>query len=279
MMDSIIGKQIKRLRSEKGLTQEQLGKAVGVTTQAVSKWERGGMPDAELLPRLSEVLGVSIDTLFGREEKSVAVSIARRMCQIPVDEAYRFAFGICWAMEVGLFQEISLVDDFMSGFIDNSDVTVDETDYFSKLVKDSGIANARLSKGFRHFFLMVEPEGGLLRHIADREKLRRVFEIFADDHLLQIIFYLYSRLNTPIATSLISKKTGLSMEETERCMEILCENNLAERTVISTAGGEIYSYMFRQESSVIPLLCFADEVQKTDYRDFMVSFDRTKPLL
>lgn len=278
-MDSVIGKQIKKYRAKKGITQEQLGNILGVTTQAVSKWERGGTPDAELLPGLATALDVSIDALFGRDEKSIAVTIARHLCQIPSEEAYQYAFGICWALEIGLFQEISLIDDFMSGFIDNSAVTIDETDYFSKLVKDGGIADARLSTGFRHFFLMVEPQGGLLSHIGEREQLRRVFEIFADDRMLKIIYYLYSRLNTPIDATLISKNTGLDVEEVERCMEILSDNNLADRTVIHTAGGEIHSYMFRQESSVIPLLCFADEIRKKDFKDFMISFDRTIPLL
>ena len=53
---------------QKGITQEQLGNLVGVTCQAVSKWERGGVPDAELLPSQSRALAVSIDTLFGPKE-------------------------------------------------------------------------------------------------------------------------------------------------------------------------------------------------------------------
>ena len=67
---STLGSQIRKYRTEKGLTQEQLGELVGVTTQAVSKWERGGVPDAELLPNLSRALNVSIDALFGLEEQS-----------------------------------------------------------------------------------------------------------------------------------------------------------------------------------------------------------------
>ena len=50
---NVISEQIKKYRIANGLTQEQLGQLVGVTTQAVSKWERGGMPDAELLPNLA----------------------------------------------------------------------------------------------------------------------------------------------------------------------------------------------------------------------------------
>lgn len=276
---SVIGKQIKKYRCIKGITQEQLGQLVGVTTQAVSKWERGGTPDAELLPRLSQVLGVSIDALFGREEQSFVVSLARQICQMPNEEAYRYAFDICWAIEIGLTQDISMIDDFLSTFIEHSAISADKTDYFSKMMQDGGIAGARLSPDFHHFFLMVEPKSGIKNQIADLETLRGVFQIFADKKLLRIIFYMYSRLNTPIATSLISKNTGIDTHEVDRCMEILCKNNLATRGVVATADGEINTYMFHQESSVIPLLCFADEIAKKDYRDFICSFDRTKPLL
>ena len=276
---SIIGEQIKKYRMEKGITQEKLGELAGVTTQAVSRWERGGTPDAELLPNLADILGVSIDALFGREEQSIAVSITRKLCRMPCDDAYRYAFDICWAIEIGLLHDVSLIDNVLDTFIENQVDVKDSMDYFSKLLQDGGIANVRLSQDLRHFFLMLEPKGSLKDQLADPETLRGVFRIFADKKMLDIIYYMYSRLNTPIATSLISKNTGLDLDEVDRCMEILCQNNLATKSVVATADGDIYTYMFHQESSVIPLLCFADEICKKDFRDFMVSFMRTKPFL
>ena len=74
---SVIGKQIKKYRNQKKYTQEKLGSLIGVTTQAVSKWERGGTPDAEVLPKLADALGVSIDALFGREEQDIMVTSPR----------------------------------------------------------------------------------------------------------------------------------------------------------------------------------------------------------
>ena len=62
---------------ENGLTQEQVGRMIGVTTQAVSKWERGSTPDAEILPLIADALGVSVDALYGREECSLAVQLAK----------------------------------------------------------------------------------------------------------------------------------------------------------------------------------------------------------
>ena len=85
---SVISEQIKKYRNAKGFTQEQLGQLVGVTTQAVSKWERGGTPDAELLPVLAEKLEVSIDALFGREEKNLAVALARKISEMSTRDAY-----------------------------------------------------------------------------------------------------------------------------------------------------------------------------------------------
>lgn len=276
---SDVGKQIKKYRISKGITQEQLGQLVGVTTQAVSKWERGGTPDAELLPRLSQILGVSIDVLFGREEQSFVSSITRKLSEMPTDEAYRFAFSICWAIEIGLMQDRSVPDEYMNEFIDRFEMKSDETDYFSKIMKDGGVSTARVSPDFRYFFLMVEPKDSIKDRLSDLDTLHKVFEVFADKKLLRIIFYMYSRLNTPVATSLISKNTGMEYEEVDRCMEILCKNNLATKSVVATADGEINTYMFNQESSVIPLLCFADEISKTDYRDFMWDLNRSKPLL
>lgn len=66
-MPGMLSERIAALRKERGLTQEQLGKMVGVSSQAVGKWEKGGAPDVELLPVLSRQLGVTIDALFGLE--------------------------------------------------------------------------------------------------------------------------------------------------------------------------------------------------------------------
>ena len=57
--------QIKNLRTQRGITQETLAEKLGVSPQAVSKWEREtATPDIQLLPAISAYFGVSIDELF-----------------------------------------------------------------------------------------------------------------------------------------------------------------------------------------------------------------------
>ncbi len=61
-----IGTNIKRLRQNKGVTQEMLGEALGISGQAVSKWENeSALPDITMLPHLAEYFGISIDELMG----------------------------------------------------------------------------------------------------------------------------------------------------------------------------------------------------------------------
>ena len=63
-----IGKFIAALRTEKGMTQEQLGEKLGVTNKTVSRWENGNyMPDVEMLSLLSNELGVSINEIISGE--------------------------------------------------------------------------------------------------------------------------------------------------------------------------------------------------------------------
>ncbi|MDE6675779.1 MAG: helix-turn-helix domain-containing protein, partial [Acetatifactor sp.] len=60
-----IGKQIKALRLAKEVKQEELAEYLGVSSQAVSKWETGAsVPDIALLPNLAVFFGVTIDELF-----------------------------------------------------------------------------------------------------------------------------------------------------------------------------------------------------------------------
>ncbi len=65
-MELKIGETIRGLRRKHGLTQENLAEALGITFQAVSRWESGlAYPDMELVPSIANYFGVSIDELFG----------------------------------------------------------------------------------------------------------------------------------------------------------------------------------------------------------------------
>lgn len=67
-MKLTISENIRRLRTERGLTQEQLAEAVGISAQAVSRWENGSSyPDITLLPTIADLFSISTDALLGAD--------------------------------------------------------------------------------------------------------------------------------------------------------------------------------------------------------------------
>ena len=81
-----IGPNIRTLRTRAGMTQEQLAGQLGVTYQAVSRWETGAnTPDISLLPALATVFDVSIDALFNDQSALPPLSLDH----IPDDDTIR----------------------------------------------------------------------------------------------------------------------------------------------------------------------------------------------
>ena len=71
------------LRTQKGLTQEELAEKVYVTRQAVSRWENGDtVPNTETLKVLSKFYGVSINTLLGSPRQLIC-----QCCGMPLDDS------------------------------------------------------------------------------------------------------------------------------------------------------------------------------------------------
>lgn len=72
-----LGQRIAALRAEKNMKQNELAEKLGVSAQAVSKWENDiSCPDISMLPSLAAVLGVSVDALLSGEEQVPEVRLA-----------------------------------------------------------------------------------------------------------------------------------------------------------------------------------------------------------
>ena len=77
-----IGNKIKELRKRRGITQEQLAESIGISFQAVSKWETGiALPDITLAPLLASYFGVSMDELFDFSLKEIEREVDKITCE------------------------------------------------------------------------------------------------------------------------------------------------------------------------------------------------------
>ena len=66
-----LGTNIRRFRKNKGYTQEELAGLLGVTPQAVSRWEsEAGLPDVSMIVPIAQTLGITTDALLGYQQQS-----------------------------------------------------------------------------------------------------------------------------------------------------------------------------------------------------------------
>lgn len=94
-MDKTLGKRIMSHRKRLGLTQDQLAEKLGVTAQAVSKWENDqSCPDITTLPRLAEIFGITTDALLGVEPETVhEAEVVTGTCKEDGDWEFSFDGG------------------------------------------------------------------------------------------------------------------------------------------------------------------------------------------
>ena len=99
MKKESFGNMVVALRKEKGMTQLELAEKMGVTDKAVSKWERDlSFPDVSSIPKLAEILGVSVDELMQVKAESKEEPLKKKIDEI-VDVAFK---GVALAMGIAV---------------------------------------------------------------------------------------------------------------------------------------------------------------------------------
>lgn len=127
-----LGQRIQRGRKEAGLSQEELAEQLGVSRQAVSRWENdNGYPEMEKIIRLSQIYQVSLDYLVGNEQEKSGEDISEKGWYVSCELAESFLahqktkfmkIGICFLLACvsGVFSYMNMynnVGDVISTFI------------------------------------------------------------------------------------------------------------------------------------------------------------------
>ncbi|MBE6613516.1 MAG: helix-turn-helix transcriptional regulator, partial [Ruminococcaceae bacterium] len=184
-----LSETIARLRKEKNVTQEAVAQAVGVSTQAVSKWENGGLPDVELLPAIADYFGVSVDMLFGREISAgnLEEAITRRFASMPEEDRMELAFQLAWVMERALFRPDEKDHDIAAIRASHKG----GPQQYSRITLDSGFTQMGLAP--LSYFLLVPENENFREKLTDGVDFTALFTDLAMPDVLDAFLLLYSR--------------------------------------------------------------------------------------
>ena len=289
-MAGLLNERIAALRKERGLTQEQLGQMVGVSAQAVSKWEKGGAPDVELLPVLAGKLGVTIDALFGLEggeRVDVEDAVRRWIAAVPQGQRLDKLCRLVWSAIKGTlsYRGLELGDDPGLVYSEHCEQRIEAGDggEVSALVQTSflfqeGIIHDVHAEDFSFATIWPEPEAGYEAFLAPNQIYRRLFQVLARPKCLELLELLHSRAARYYAAGTLAVPLGISDGEAEALLEELTGLRLLARIELELNDGPIHAYTLQESGVFIPFLYLARCL--TDHSILVVNYkDRKPPVL
>lgn len=264
MKKSVLGMRIHSLRKEKGVTQEELGRAVGVTAQAVSNWECGGTPDAEILPQIAEYFEVSIDNLYGRTDEiknDLGMSIMWDLYNTKKEKRFEKAYQYCLSIQRGLFD---MHPDFVTGTLKDEITINGNVKAASMLYFDEGISVVQMNEEKHNFFMMPTPQDGLGSFLLEPEVYEHLFSVLGKPNRMKVLLFLYKRKALALTATRLAKYVDMEKTEVEEIMQELLELELIQTFATDTEEGEetffrVQEY-FGKSLPLVPFLVMATDL-------------------
>lgn len=205
-----------RYRKRKGLTQGQLAKLLSVTPQAVSKWEKGSYPDSELLPSIAEILGISLDVLFGIKEEDCVIDLAQvisdEIGNLPEEQRSTRVMELCYNILCAYNRNISSENAVLPKHFSR------ET--YAQLRTDHELAISRLNQDMQYFCFLRIPENGINSYVSITPRLQELFGLLSDETALRIIFFAETLPRNFILTKeCISKRLNIPLEKVSEIVD------------------------------------------------------------
>lgn len=274
-----IGRNIAELRKAKGVKQDELARFVGITAQAVSKWENGGVPDTELLPKIADFFNVSIDELFGRQNNisiDIEDAILKDITKTKAEERISRVFELCWMIEQSMYGTIFSNPE---RFKEEAKTHSENDQIYSQIEVDSGYTEMGLFNRMQ-YFLVVPDAKDKDKALLDGIDYPEFFKLMADKDLFETLVFLYKRESFNAFTeNLIIKELGCTEEKAKQIIKELLRINILAKTVAEVGDELVEVYQFARRSSFVSMLIFAREMIDIPNNFYVNNRSRRKPYL
>ncbi|MBQ2826867.1 MAG: helix-turn-helix transcriptional regulator [Clostridia bacterium] len=258
MSVEIIGKHIASMRKEKGIKQEELANYVGVSTQAVSKWENGGVPDTELLPKIADFFSVSIDSLFGRNISDYSDVLLKKILDTPRDKRLKLVFNYCWDMERALMPHGDSIEK--CSIEDYEKEIGTDAQHYSSIMQNDGFTRMGIANRSQYFLIVPEPQSTDDAYFNGID-YPSFFKDISDEDFWNTCVYLNKRDHKKaFTTALFIKKLGINDEKAGEILSKLKKYKMVYSTQIEMDDEIQTVYHFSPTPSFIALLIFAREI-------------------
>lgn len=247
---------LKRIRKQKGITQEAVANAVGVSTQAVSKWETSSYPDGALLPQIADFLGVTIDELYGRADESVSIEtrVLRYLKSIDQEKRIPAMFEICRCLFLTLSAD-SVYQPASNASKEEESMSV------SQLSFDNGWAQARTKNKQSYFVLLPEPEKGYDDYLKYDERFVSLFKFLSLPNALRAMYFLTENTSSKFFTvESLMKELKITKQNALEILNGMLEFDFIWKASLDNGENKEYIYQYTLYGNFVQFMTFAKEL-------------------
>lgn len=273
-----IGDKIRALRTQNNLTQAELGKLVGVSMQAVSKWERGGTPDIDVLLSVAKYFNITLDELVGRSVDSTGRLedvLYAAMQEVPDHKKIQQACRYCWSIFKGM-SGIPAIQD--RGYSPTQPGDVECTR--CRISTDEGISFFFAAQDAPMMAIMPEPKDGYDVIVGNVKDYVSLFQLLGDEDAMRLFLFLCTRANALFPKKLAAQSTGIPEEKVEHVLDEFERRGWLTKEVADMDDGPVLLYRSIHKEYFIFFLLFAKEMGMSTQFWYLSNFSgRKAPLL
>lgn len=264
MTDIKIAENLTQLRTTKGVTQDEVAKALGISNKTISKWENGtSSPDLAMLAALAAYYGVSADALLGlsRDEKSIPVAISNTLGGLERNELIlkisEIIYGIFFTAIGSPACKIGKTNTKISPIPPKPDVSprsAISVDEFYGFVVNSDNVNLSVMQWQNEadFAWLLAPE--------KQAKIVELLHFLADADVLKVMYFIHNRSYSKHFTAdYAAKHTGVEMDRIVPILETCYDLGLCTKSTAHLKDGETFIYESFGDGLLLTIISIAYE--------------------
>ena len=266
MSECKIAEKLVELRSTKGVTQDDVAQAIGVSNKTVSKWENGiSMPDLPMLVMLAEYYEVTTDALLGlvqTKKKSFRETIRSEFDGLDSESSFLKAFETTELMIPSIFYSLK-----KEGYQDENSIKpksiypetkkrrsmIAMPDFFTLTVSSEDV-NAAVT------LLRNPSDFAWMKDLEKQKKIAKLFKLLANEESLPILYFIHSAsCSIKFTADYVSDYTGIEEERVAEILNTCCKLGICASMTAHLTEKDVTLYECYGDGLLLAILSLACE--------------------
>lgn len=262
MYECKIAEKLVKLRTSKGITQDDVAKSLSVSNKTISKWETGAsMPDISMLAELAKYYDVTADMLLGLSDykkQTTAEAIHSMFKGLNRRESVLKAFEITRSLSPAMYESMlehcnDKENNFPAGMKSGYRSELSSSEFFEFSASSENV-------NFVMLLLRNEADFAWMNDVSKQKEIVKLFRLLSCEDVLSVLYYVHSlNCSDNFTADYIADNTGIKEERASEILDELCSVGACSSVIAHITEGKVKVYECCGDGIILSLITIAFE--------------------